>query len=384
MSATVRSCALVLSATAGLVLAGCASAASSSSTATSTGHAPTSVPATAKGADSSLSCGLNSAGQVACTLPSDGNLVNLSTVLSEAQALDSSITSSTVMVVTAEGGSGGTDQKIKNGGQGGVAQTATSIADYETAAGSSSLYYYLGANGVGDNGAGARGGASTIVSMVDLNTTAPCISGYSSCTATNVVVVAGGGGGGGIDGVCEGGIGAKGGSVTASTATPATASGNDGGLSACGGGGGGHAGGNGNGGGGGQAGAGVSAHDGGSGADGIGGLGGAVHDGSGASSPTYWINGTAYGASGTMSAVASDGAGGEGEWRSGSAINDGGGGGGGGGFGGGGGGGSGGSTEAGGGGAGGGSFAAGVTVLSPSIPSVTAGSTSDVVLTFYP
>jgi hypothetical protein len=326
-------------------------------------------------------------------MATDGNYVDLDTLLTEAQAVDSTITDDTTMVIAAFGGSGGStgSADTQNGygapGEGGIAQTVMSVATYEDAYGTTDVHYYLGSNGTGSNKHGASGGASTFVSPVDLNEESPCIEGYGSCSSTNIVLLAGGGGGGGgVGDECNGGTGGHGGHANASTESTATGTGTDG-LRNCGGGHGGSGGGDGNGGSAGEHGNGSDSHDGHSGSDGIGGAGGEYHTDSGAGPVTTWENGTTDATAGTPSGIGtSAGKGGEGEWRSSSTdgYNYGPGAGGGGGYGGGGGGGGGGYDYPGGGGGGGGSYARGATVLTETYDLPSASDSAGVVFTFYP
>ncbi len=140
---------------------------------------------------------------VRCQLPTVAALpgFNLETLVSEADAVNGAVSTSTPMVVTAVGAGGGKGGSPEvgsagSGGAGGVAQTTTTVLAYEQAHGSPAIYYYLGRAGTGTK-AGGLGGASTVVASANLTTVTPCIDGWSSCTSTNVLVDAGGGGGGG-------------------------------------------------------------------------------------------------------------------------------------------------------------------------------------------
>ena len=342
---------------------------------------------------------------------------NLATLLTEAQAVDTSVSASTPMVITAFGGSGhkGYSAAAGNpgsGGSGGEAQTTTTIDSYEATYGTPALYYYLGGEGSGTyqnmwkGGVGGLGGAATLVSPANLTTSASaltlaCIANVSGtqydepgCSGTNLVAVAGGGGGGGEGATCNGGFGGGGGTAESTTSGPASGAGGDAGSGSCSGGKDGHGGDQGNGGGGGGGGDGVDSHDGGSGNNGAGGMGGPVHTSNGPSDAEPWTNvgyclyqignsGTStYPCPVTQSSPPEYGGGGEGEWR-GSAQPVGGGGGGGGGWGGGGGGGGGGDSDPGGGGGGGGSFATTVTTTATGMPTIAnPGGDGEVVVTF--
>ncbi len=367
-----------------LALDACGSSAAHSSVSATTSG--TGV-AQAHNADTSTTCTSASNGDVVCTFPTWTNEVDLVTdPLAQASALNSSITADSPMVITASGGWAYTGNAKGDTGEGGVAQTVMTARTYQSTYGTPDLYYYLGQTLQEAGDEVAKGGASTMVSAADLNSVAPCIAGYGSCTTTNMVLIAGGGGGQGNSGsACLGGNGGAGGMVTATDASPATASGSDGHDSNCSGGHGGHGGNEGKGGGGGDGGDGADGHAGLSGDDGIGGVGGPIHDSNGHDTLVEWINATDHYQYGVMAFVGTTaGAGGEGEWRGQSSTVDGAGGGGGGGFGGGGGGGGGGGLDPGGGGAGGGSWAAGCTILTTTAPTFTPTESSAVQVTFIP
>ncbi|MEV6676667.1 hypothetical protein AB0N09_07320 [Streptomyces erythrochromogenes] len=319
-----------------------------------------------------VSCSEIQTGIVSCAMPDGLSEYALAQLLTDAQALtQTSLTTATPVVITAYGGAGrygsngGGLYQGGDGGFGGKAQTVTSIADYTTAYGSD-LHYYVGKWGA--TASGGRGGASTLVSGVDLTTTLPCIAGYSTCTTTNLLLDAGGGGGGGegnADG--DGGAGGNGGTAVSGQIISAGAAGKSGQSTSgtvrtAAGGGGGQ---NGDGGSGGRAGAGVDGIRGTDGQDGIGGLGGPTHTSNGPNAGASWTNNTSL-------ALSNAGQGGEGEFRT-NGTNYGSGGGGGGGWGGGGGGGGGGEAVSGGGGGGGGSFAVGNTATVESLPNISNG-----------
>ncbi len=140
-------------------------------------------------------CAETSSTLVTCSLKIADNQSSLNLVtniLPLAQAINADVQSYTVMWVQAWGGKGGKGKNYDGatggwGGFGGYAQTITTIDDYQSTYGTTTLHYYFGAHG-NDNattwGSGA-GGASTIVASV--------ASGFA---ASNVLLVAGGGGGG--------------------------------------------------------------------------------------------------------------------------------------------------------------------------------------------
>ncbi|MEU8990527.1 hypothetical protein AB0C98_29595 [Streptomyces sp. NPDC048558] len=294
--------------------------------------------------------------------------------MAEAQKKNPKITQSTPMIITAYGANGDrgaiASGDAKGGGDpggGGMAVTTTTVADYLTKYKSPALFYYVGANNpthkTQNKGVGGTGGASSIVATQPLKKPdgvegyKPCIDGYGSCTATNVLALAGGGGGGGAGGTgASGADGSPGGIAIASTSGPATGKGNGceshGRGGSCG-----KAGDKGDGGDGGKGGAGADAKHGNKGNDGIGGMGGPVRSPN-ETKPIPWLN------VGEIESINRGGEGGMGMWAGVGNIN-GSGGGGGGGYGGGGGGGGGGTTYPGGGGGGGGSFAVTASTTAP-------------------
>jgi hypothetical protein len=257
-----------------------------------------------------------------------------------------SLDDDTPMWIRAWGGQGGENDGTQSGGAQGLAQTLTSIGDYESNYGTQ-IYYYVGSAGDGSHEAG-KGGSSTIVATADLSSVAACLPPTTTDCTQNILLIAGGGGGAG-----SADDGGEGGQAIASFGADAV-----------------QAGGSSDDAGGGSAGTGGSANgtgDGGSaGSDGIGGMGGPVHLSNGPSSSQGWLNAQ-------PSTIGSNGEGGEGKHDSNSGYI---GGGGGGGWGGGGGGGAGGSEGHGGGG--GGSYAIAST-QSGSVPSGTPGTTNGAV-----
>ncbi|MFD7085111.1 hypothetical protein [Streptomyces sp. NPDC059918] len=340
---------------------------------------------TASATTTAISCSEIDTGVVSCVLPDGVSQYNTTALLSAAQQYtQTTLTTSTPLVITAYGGAGrqgdngGGLYSGGNGGNGGRAQTVTSVADFQGTFGSN-LYYYVGQ--LGGTSAGGRGGSSTLVSGVDLTTTQPCIAGYASCTTTNLLADGAGGGGGGEGNANgDGGYGGDGGTAVSGQIISLGSQGRDG-RAATGTltrtGQGGFGGGNGDGGSGGRGGSGVSSHPGTDGQDGIGGLGGPTHTSKGPNAGVAWTNNSSL-------SFGSAGQGGEGEWRV-NATNYGGGGGGGGGWGGGGGGGGGGEAITGGGGGGGGSWASSDTETVQSVPVISnpdSGGNGSVIATF--
>ncbi|MEV6676665.1 hypothetical protein AB0N09_07310 [Streptomyces erythrochromogenes] len=325
---------------------------------------------TAAATTTDIACNEIQTGVVSCLLPDGRSSYDTTALLTAAQAATGTpLSASTPVAVTAfgaaghEGSNGGGLYSGGYGGQGGKAQTVTTLADYQASFGTA-LHYYVGNEGA--SGAGGRGGASTLVSGVDLTSQTPCINGFSGCTATTLLADAGGGGGGGQGNANgDGGHGGNGGTAVSGQVVSNGAAGQQGqattgSLTRTGAGGAG--GGNGDGGSGGRGGSGVDSKSGTGGQDGIGGLGGPTHTSNGPNAGASWTNNTSL-------ALSNAGQGGEGEFRT-NSTNYGSGGGGGGGWGGGGGGGGGGEAITGGGGGGGGSFAAADTVTVQSVPAI--------------
>jgi hypothetical protein len=322
-------------------------------------------------------CTVNSTTEtVTCTLSTSASSIDLTTVLTNAQALNPDLNSGSPIIITAFGGAGadGNDNDAEPGGDGGAggsAQLVTTLGGFSSAyGGTTTIYYYLGSEG-DNNHPGGKGGSATIVSTANLASTAAATS--------NVLLIAGGGGGGAsAEPVHSGHSGGNGGNAVSQISSTATQAGSAataagaGGGSGSGSGGGGAGGNNGTGGSGGSAGSGSDAQAGTAGNSGLGGQGGAVHVSSGATSTTTWLN-----VSGVPSGIGTNGQGGEGEVRC-SGCGEGGGGGG--GYGGGGGGGGGGDTYAGGGGGGGGSYAAASTAYSTLTASNTGNNGSVVII----
>src|SRR5215208_6070447 len=152
----------------------------------------------------SETCSVDATGKVTCTLSSGASSIDLSTVLSDGQALNSALNSGSAIVITAFGGAGGDgrDEPVGRGGSGGSAQMVTTLAALNSRYGTTKIYYYLGSQGSTEH-PGGKGGASTIVSVADLSSTA--------ATLENVLLIAGGGGGGGQAGISAGGDGGSGG-----------------------------------------------------------------------------------------------------------------------------------------------------------------------------
>ncbi len=132
-----------------------------------------------------------------CTLPTDCFTLGLvNDVLNKAQSIESGINESTTMWIQAYGGSGGDGTRIApfgpDGGaqgDGGFAQTITSVAAYDSTYSTTTVFYYLGEAGSHDD-SGGSGGGSTIVTSVEPQSGNPI-------TLDTLILLAGGGGGGG-------------------------------------------------------------------------------------------------------------------------------------------------------------------------------------------
>ena len=144
-------------------------------------------------------CGSTSDTLVTCSLKiadSQSSLNLVTHLLPLAQQINADVQSYTVMWVQAWGGKGGKGKNYSGsytggwGGFGGYAQTITTIDDYESIYGTTTLHYFFGAHGQDeatdwDDGKSGAGGTSTIVASV--------ATGFA---ASNVLLIAGGGGGG--------------------------------------------------------------------------------------------------------------------------------------------------------------------------------------------
>ncbi len=131
---------------------------------------------------------------VVCTLSSNSDYADLvDNVMTKASDLNSAIDETTTMWMQAygAGGGNGTNEVLGGdggtGGKGGVAQIITSISDYESAFGTTAIYYYIGQTGSHDD-SGGSGGASTMALAAVPN---------GSLEKDQIVLIAGGGGGAG-------------------------------------------------------------------------------------------------------------------------------------------------------------------------------------------
>jgi hypothetical protein len=306
---------------------------------------------------------------VQCSLPTSASSIDLNSVLASAQAVNSGITTKTTMVLVAFGGTGGngndsSGQQLGIGGTMGMAQMATTLSAFSSKYSTTTIYYYLGTAGSTEHD-GGKGASATIVSTANLSSTA--------ATTANVLLIGGGGGGGAsATSSAPGGWGGAGGVAVSSVGSAVSKAGTSGTGK------GGAGGNNGLGGAGGSS----NLASGRTGNNGIGGQGGPVHLSNGPSTLTVWAN-----VSGVPSGIGTNGAGGEGEWRSPSGISStsmpGEGGGGGGGYGGGGGGGASDGSSLAGGGGGGGSYAAASTVQS-NLTLTTPSPNGSVIIVFTP
>jgi hypothetical protein len=165
---------------------------------------------------------------IVCVLPTSATSIDLETdVLPLAQQIDSNTDNETVMWMQAWGAKGGSGDKSVLGcsaitgcpggvGQGGLAQTITTIQNFKAAFGGSTLYYYLGKSGTHFD-TGGQGGASTLVTTKNLES----ISTTDLDLANDVVLIAGGGGGGGAASLSyDGHAGASGGAALSNAEGP--------------------------------------------------------------------------------------------------------------------------------------------------------------------
>lgn len=240
--------------------------------------------------DSDLQTAATGSGSVTCTL-STGTQVDLTAVLAAAQAVNSSLTTSSPFILIAYGATGGYGKAYDGsqsspGGQGGQAQMTLSVESFAKAYNGTMLYFLFGAGGSTEHW-GGKGGSSTIVSTVSFITSDPYDPSVTTPSTANVLLCAGGGGGASAtSNDLPGRPGGSGGSATSSLGKAASVAGLTGGWDPVGGAGGA----NGTGGAGGSADGNQYLISGGAGTDGFGGFGGPVHLSDGPSSPTYWTN----------------------------------------------------------------------------------------------
>jgi len=129
-------------------------------------------------------------------------------------------------------GAGNSLNQGGNAGEGGYAQTITTLGELQSNMATDVLYFYLGQYGTHNSNSGGQGGAATIVTTQDL-TQDPT----ADPDASKIVLIAGGGGGGGgmeTDGCYSpppAHDGGSGGIAFATTAAPGSGPGADGGGS---------------------------------------------------------------------------------------------------------------------------------------------------------
>ncbi|MEA3410520.1 MAG: hypothetical protein U9R74_03160 [Pseudomonadota bacterium] len=138
----------------------------------------------------------NTAGTViGCRLSTTTCGVDLTEVISQVQF---DVTEDSVMWIQAWGASGGSSDKGCDGGEGGYAQTTTSVSDIRSMSsdGSTQMFYFLAGEGSGgDDHCGSAGGSATIVTLADL--TGRRSQGPSLASPPTLLVAGGGGGGSG-------------------------------------------------------------------------------------------------------------------------------------------------------------------------------------------
>ncbi|MGH3054571.1 MAG: hypothetical protein ACRDL7_06290, partial [Gaiellaceae bacterium] len=140
---------------------------------------------------------------VGCVLPTSSSVISLGTILQAANLAladagkNVTLDDTSPMWVRAWGGTGGSNSGTQAGGGQGLAQTLTSMAQFESTYGTQ-VYYYVGGLGDGSHEAG-KGGSSTIVATVDLSSVAACLPPTNTDCTQNILLIAGGGGGAGSD-----------------------------------------------------------------------------------------------------------------------------------------------------------------------------------------
>jgi hypothetical protein len=138
-----------------------------------------------------------------CTVNKTTSAIDLAPVVDFLSAFG--VTDDTAFWIQAWGGYGSNGNVCcewgGRGGQGGYAQTTTSLSAFESAYGTTELYYYLGTNGTFARDAGGDGGTATLATVNDLT--------QSAVDLADTLLMAGGGGGGGAGrgtNVCGGGF----------------------------------------------------------------------------------------------------------------------------------------------------------------------------------
>lgn len=126
-----------------------------------------------------------------CAINKTMSAIDLAAVVNQLSGLG--VTDDTAFWIQAWGGDGSNGNVCctygGRGGQGGYAQTTTSLSALESAYGTTELYYYLGLNGTFSADAGGDGGTATLVTVNDLT--------RGDVALADTLQIAGGGGGGG-------------------------------------------------------------------------------------------------------------------------------------------------------------------------------------------
>jgi hypothetical protein len=128
-----------------------------------------------------------------CALDKTTSALDLAALVEELSGFG--VTDDTMFWIQAWGGDGsaGNTSEGGRGGQGGYAQTTTTLGLLQAAFGTTELYYYLGRNGTVGANAGGDGGTATLVTVNDL------ASDDVNLEDTLLIAAGGGGGGGGRD-----------------------------------------------------------------------------------------------------------------------------------------------------------------------------------------
>jgi hypothetical protein len=132
---------------------------------------------------------------VTCLLSSSTCGVNLDLLVQTLSSQNYPVTTTTPMWIGAWGGGGGHSKGGGSGSAGGYAQTTTSVADLIAKFGSSTVYYFIGQDGISSpESCGAAGGSATIVTGEDLS-----VNPSQNPTGADVLLIAGASGGGSGD-----------------------------------------------------------------------------------------------------------------------------------------------------------------------------------------
>jgi len=137
-----------------------------------------------------MTCTASPGNVAVCQVDKGVSALDLATVVQQLSGYG--VTDNTIFWIQAWGGDGSNGNVSGfggNGGMGGYAQTTTTLSAFQTAFGTTELYYYLGLEGTYSANSGGDGGTATLVTLDDLS--------KSNVSVPDTLLIAGGGGGGG-------------------------------------------------------------------------------------------------------------------------------------------------------------------------------------------